>query len=67
MTLKLFPFAKGELETLEANMKGIERRIVTSQHTFFVSSSGIQPFLTVLAEIEKHVLSLPPSYVDILL
>jgi len=63
MTLKLYPFANAELESLSTAMQSIERKIVISQHNFFLSSSGIQPFLTLLADKEKHVpLSRDPGF-----
>jgi len=63
MTLKLFPFANAELESLSTAMQSIERKIVISQHSFFLSSSGLPPFLTILAEKEKHTpLSRDPQF-----
>ena len=63
MTLKLFPFATAELESLSTAMQSVERKIVTSQHNFFLSSSGIQPYLTILADKEKRVpLSREPEF-----
>jgi conserved oligomeric Golgi complex subunit 6 len=57
MTLKLFSSAKNELDALNSKSQDIEQRLILQQHSFFLDSSGLRPFLKALETKEKDVLS----------
>jgi hypothetical protein len=55
MTIQLFSSTKNEVASLNEKSKLLEREMVTDQHNFFLSSSGLQPFLAIINDTTNSV------------
>ena len=59
MTLKLFPVTKSELQKLQTRSLEIEQEIIGIQHDYFLTYSGLKPFLKFLSTRNGTVLAVP--------
>jgi len=57
MTLKLFPVTRAEIDDLQNKILSIEHELVKLQHEFLLDSSGLGPYLDLLANRNTEVIS----------